>query len=170
MSGSESCERQTHWSYLSYLPTISDWSTAASVHSNHVFRASPLTAADPRYVQCMYTYCGQCWVSYFLKVTCYSYCYILKVTSYFTSYFIDTLLHHLNPNLTIALTLNPSTNLNSNLLNWLNYPPLGDWWNFQWYSTKIHLPLPTYPAHNYSKITLLYNFNAAAHFGKCKLK
>ena len=60
----------------------------------------------------------QCWVSYFLKVTCYSYkliheksnlvhllvtffpkvtcysyCYILKVTSYFT----DTLLHHLNP-------------------------------------------------------------------------
>ena len=65
--------------------------------------------------------CIQCWVSYFLKVTCYCYkllheesnllqllvtffskvtcyiyCYILKVTSYFTSYFIDTLLHDLH--------------------------------------------------------------------------
>jgi len=29
----------------------------------------------------------QCWVSYFLKVTCYSYCYISKVTGYFTSYY-----------------------------------------------------------------------------------
>jgi len=31
------------------------------------------------------------------KVTCYSYCYILKVTSYFISYFTDTLVHHLKP-------------------------------------------------------------------------
>ena len=32
---------------------------------------------------------------HFSKVTCYSYCYIFKVTSYFTSYLTDTSLHHL---------------------------------------------------------------------------
>jgi len=53
----------------------------------------------------------------------------------------------LKPTLTTALTLNPSTNPNSNPSR-LNYPPLGDWWNFQWYSTKIDLPLLTHSAHS----------------------
>ena len=104
---------------------------------------------------------GTCYI--FSKVTCYSYCYILKVTSYFTSYFMDTLLHHLS--LTIALRLNPSINPNFNL-NQLN---LGSWWNVQWYSAKIHIPL-LHTLLTTSKITLLYIFNAAAHLGKWNLK
>ena len=45
--------------------------------------------------------CAKVWYTVTCAVlgkSCYSYCYILKVTSYFASYFIqvDTLSHHLN--------------------------------------------------------------------------
>ena len=118
----------------------------------------------------------QCSVSYFLKVTCYSYCYILKVRGYFTSYFIDTLLHHLNPNLIIALTLNPSTNPNSNPLNGWTDLVTHRWATGQTFNDTVLKS--TFPSLHIlltaSKITLscliLYNFNAAAHLRKCKLK
>ena len=121
----------------------------------------------------------QCCVSYFLKVTCYSYKLLHEKSNLLQLLLhckcnkllyklldIYFLLHHLNPNPnhgpnakpTLILTRIDSITYRSAISETFNDTVLKSTF------PSLHILLTA------SKITLLYNFNAAVHLGKCKLK